>query len=52
MSRLSLFAALIAAGFGLAGSAFAQSTVYIPAILELSGAGAVFCTNVRTASLS
>ena len=51
MSRLSLFAALIAAGFGLAGSAFAQSTVYIPAILELSGAGAVSGTNFREGML-
>ena len=51
MSRLSLFAALIAAGFGLAGSAFAQSTVYIPAILELSGAGAVSGTNFRDGML-
>src|SRR5436189_5837393 len=47
ISRLSLFAAALA----MAGSAFAQSTVYIPAILELSGAGAVSGTNFRDGML-
>src|SRR5262245_59532547 len=51
MSRLRLFAATLAAGLGIAGSAFAQSTVYIPAILELSGAGAVSGTNFRDGML-
>jgi branched-chain amino acid transport system substrate-binding protein len=51
MSRLSLFAVMIAAAFSVAGSAFAQSTVYIPAILELSGAGAVSGTNFRDGML-
>ena len=51
MSRLSLFAAALAAGLGIAASAFAQSTVYIPAILELSGAGAVSGTNFRDGML-
>src|SRR6516162_8025214 len=51
MSRLSLFAAALAAGLGMAASAFAQSTVYIPAILELSGAGAVSGTNFRDGML-
>ena len=51
MSRLSLFAAAFAAALGMAGSAFAQSTVYIPAILELSGAGAVSGTNFRDGML-
>ena len=51
MSRLSLFAATLAAGLAVAGSAFAQSTVYIPAILELSGAGAVSGTNFRDGML-
>jgi branched-chain amino acid transport system substrate-binding protein len=51
MSRLSLFAAALAVGLGIAGSAFAQSTVYIPAILELSGAGAVSGTNFRDGML-
>ena len=51
MSRLSLFAAVLAAGLGMAASAFAQSTVYIPAILELSGAGAVSGTNFRDGML-
>jgi branched-chain amino acid transport system substrate-binding protein len=51
ISRVSLFAAALAAAFGMAGSAFAQSTVYIPAILELSGAGAVSGTNFRDGML-
>jgi len=51
MSRLSLFAAALAAGLGIAASAFAQSTVYMPAILELSGAGAVSGTNFRDGML-
>ena len=51
MSRLSLFAAALAAGLGIAASAFAQSTVYVPAILELSGAGAVSGTNFRDGML-
>jgi branched-chain amino acid transport system substrate-binding protein len=51
MFRLSLFAAALAAAFGIAGSAFAQSTIYIPAILELSGAGAVSGTNFRDGML-
>ena len=51
MSRLSLFAAALAAAIGIAGSAFAQSTVYIPAVLELSGAGAVSGTNFRDGML-
>jgi branched-chain amino acid transport system substrate-binding protein len=51
MSRLSLFAAALAAALGIAGSAFAQSTVYIPAVLELSGAGAVSGTNFRDGML-
>src|SRR5262252_9523801 len=50
-SRLTLFAAALAAGFALTGSAFAQSTGYIPAILELSGAGAVSGTNFRDGML-
>lgn len=49
MSRAGLLASVIAAG--LAGPAFAQSTVYIPAILELSGAGAVSGTNFRDGML-
>jgi branched-chain amino acid transport system substrate-binding protein len=51
MSRLSLFAAALAAALGIAGSALAQSTVYIPAVLELSGAGAVSGTNFRDGML-
>ena len=51
MSRLSLFAVALAAGLAVAGSALAQSTVYIPAILELSGAGAVSGTNFRDGML-
>jgi branched-chain amino acid transport system substrate-binding protein len=51
MSRLSVFAAALAAALGIAGSALAQSTVYIPAVLELSGAGAVSGTNFRDGML-
>jgi branched-chain amino acid transport system substrate-binding protein len=48
---LSVFAAALAAALGIAGSALAQSTVYIPAVLELSGAGAVSGTNFRDGML-
>jgi branched-chain amino acid transport system substrate-binding protein len=51
MLRMSLFAAALAAGLGMTGPAAAQSTVYIPAILELSGAGAVSGTNFRDGML-
>jgi branched-chain amino acid transport system substrate-binding protein len=51
MVRSGFFASVIAAGLGLAAPAFAQSTVYIPAILELSGAGAVSGTNFRDGML-
>jgi len=50
MFRPAFFAAAIA-GLGLSGPAHAQSTVYIPAILELSGAGAVSGTNFRDGML-
>jgi branched-chain amino acid transport system substrate-binding protein len=45
------YACGIALGLGLSGPALAQSTVYIPAILELSGAGAVSGTNFRDGML-
>src|SRR5580704_11160113 len=51
MFRSGLFATVIAVGIGLTDPAFAQSTVYIPAILELSGAGAVSGTNFRDGML-
>ena len=51
MSRLGLSASIIAACLGLAAPASAQSTVYIPAVLELSGAGAVSGTNFRDGML-
>src|SRR5438128_7561686 len=51
MARLGLLASVIAAGCGLASPALAQQTVYIPAILELSGAGAVSGTNFRDGML-
>src|SRR5207253_8346949 len=47
MSHLSLCAAAILLSLGMISPAFAQSTVYIPAVLELSGAGAVSGTNFR-----
>src|SRR5215468_5926773 len=48
--RLGL-ASAISALVGSASSALAQSSVYIPAILELSGAGAVSGTNFRDGML-
>jgi len=51
MSRLRWSALGIAAFLGLAGQALAQSTVYMPAVLELSGAGAVSGTNFRDGML-
>src|SRR5262252_312575 len=51
MFRSALLASVIVAGVGVASPAFAQSTVYIPAILELSGAGAVSGTNFRDGML-
>src|SRR6478736_2381194 len=51
MFRSGLFASLIVAGVGMTNPSFAQSTVYIPAILELSGAGAVSGTNFRDGML-
>src|SRR5262249_50264813 len=51
MFRTGHFASVIFASVGLAGPVLAQSTVYIPAILELSGAGAVSGTNFRDGML-
>jgi len=48
--RLGLASAILA-GLGLTSPVLAQSTVYIPAILELSGAGAVSGTNFRDGML-
>ena len=39
MFRSGLLASVIVAGVGVTTPVFAQSTVYIPAVLELSGAG-------------
>ncbi len=50
MSRSGLFASLLVAGVGLSGPLHAQSTattVYMPAVLEESGPGAVSGTNFR-----
>lgn len=54
MFRSGLFVSVLAVGLGLTAPAIAQSTattVYIPAILELSGAGAVSGTNFRDGML-
>jgi len=56
MFRSGLLASMAVAGLGLSSPvslnpAAAQSTVYIPAILELSGAGAVSGTNFRDGML-
>ncbi len=51
MFRTGLLASLTLATFGAASPLLAQSTVYIPAVLELSGAGAVSGTNFRDGAL-
>src|SRR5215469_3675597 len=51
MSRSAWLALGIALCVGSGGSALAQSTVYIPAVLELSGPGAVSGTNFRDGML-
>src|SRR5262249_1706391 len=51
ISCLSVLAAVILANVGMTSPGLAQSTVYIPAILELSGAGAVSGTNFRDGML-
>ena len=51
MFRVASIMSVIAAGVGLASPAHAQSTVYMPAVLELSGAGAVSGTNFRDGML-
>lgn len=43
--------ALIAASLGIGQAALAQDNVYVPAILELSGAGAVSGTNFRDGAI-
>jgi branched-chain amino acid transport system substrate-binding protein len=47
MLRTGLIACAFSAALGISQAALAQSTVFIPAILELSGAGAVSGTNFR-----
>ena len=47
MPRIGFIAAVFAASLGITHAARAQNTVYMPAILELSGAGAVSGTNFR-----
>jgi branched-chain amino acid transport system substrate-binding protein len=51
MFRSAVFAATVVAAVGLITPLHAQSTVYIPAVLELSGAGAVSGTNFRDGML-
>jgi branched-chain amino acid transport system substrate-binding protein len=51
MYRAGLFVSLLVAILGAVSPLFAQSTVYIPAVLELSGAGAVSGTNFRDGAL-
>ena len=47
MPRTGFITAVFAASLGISQAALAQETVYMPAILELSGAGAVSGTNFR-----
>jgi branched-chain amino acid transport system substrate-binding protein len=51
MLRLGLLASALVAALGIASPLHAQSSVYIPAVLELSGAGAVSGTNFRDGML-
>jgi branched-chain amino acid transport system substrate-binding protein len=51
MLRIGLFAAVMAACAAVTTPLHAQSKVYIPAVLELSGAGAVSGTNFRDGML-
>jgi branched-chain amino acid transport system substrate-binding protein len=51
MLRAMLFSSMTAFCLGMTSPSHAQSTVYIPAILELSGAGAVSGTNFRDGML-
>ena len=51
MLRAGLIASFAAAVVGFAHPVHAQNTVYIPAVLELSGAGAVSGTNFRDGML-
>jgi branched-chain amino acid transport system substrate-binding protein len=51
MLRSGLLASALVAAFAIASPLHAQSTVYIPAVLELSGAGAVSGTNFRDGAL-
>ena len=47
MLRSGLFLSVVAAGLGLSSPSHAQSTVYMPAVVEESGPGAVSGTNYR-----
>ena len=47
MPRIGFIAAVFVACLGVSQAALAQNTVYMPAIVELSGAGAVSGTNFR-----
>jgi branched-chain amino acid transport system substrate-binding protein len=47
MRRTGLLLSVVAAGLGMSSPSFAQSTVYMPAVLEESGPGAVSGTNFR-----
>src|SRR3974390_3276778 len=51
MFRTSLLASALVVALGVATPLHAQSSVYIPAVLELSGAGAVAGTNFRDGML-
>jgi branched-chain amino acid transport system substrate-binding protein len=51
MLRVALIASVMAAGAAMTTPLHAQSKVYIPAVLELSGAGAVSGTNFRDGML-
>ncbi len=51
MNRRCMIAAVVAASFGAASPSFAQNTIKIPNIIELSGAGATVGNNWKNGSI-
>ena len=51
MNRRSMIAAVVAASLGAASPSFAQNTIKIPNIIELSGAGATVGNNWKNGSI-
>ena len=51
MNRRCMIAVVVAASFGAASPSFAQNTIKIPNIIELSGAGATVGNNWKNGSI-